>query len=129
MEFPDTTGSSAPCLFQSTGMCRIDHRHWSSVPYDRFFLRAGPLLAAGAVRIPQDQLGHEENLRRTPRSNRPARECSLPVSVLSSAYMRSQSALVYQLSRCPKMEQLAENRRAKDIELELAMVTYLKDGR
>jgi hypothetical protein len=43
--------------------------------------------------------------------------------------MRSQSALVYQLSRCPKMEQLAENRRAKDIELELAMVTYLKDGR
>ena len=54
-------------------------------------------------------------------------EVSLPLSVMSLAYIVSQPFPAYAISGCSNMEQLRENLRAGDVQLEPALLDYL-DG-
>ena len=71
--------------------------------------------------------GNQENLKRMARLKKLAEEVSLPLSVLSLAYIVSQPFPAYAISGCSNMEQLRENLRAGDVQLEPALLDYL-DG-
>ena len=73
------------------------------------------------------QYGSQENLKRMARLKKLAEEVSLPLSVLSLAYIVSQPFPAYAISGCSNMEQLRENLRAGDVQLEPALLDYL-DG-
>jgi len=73
------------------------------------------------------QYGNQENLKRMARLKKLAEEVSLPLSVLSLAYIVSQPFLAYAISGCSNMEQLRENLQAGDVQLEPALLDYL-DG-
>ena len=73
------------------------------------------------------QYGSQENLKRMARLKKLAEEVSLPLSVLSLAYIVSQPFPAYAISGCSTMEQLRENLWAEDLQLEPALLDFL-DG-
>jgi aryl-alcohol dehydrogenase-like predicted oxidoreductase len=70
----------------------------------------------------------EENMRRRDRLRKVAQERDLPVGVLALAYLVSQPFPTYALSGCSNIDQLRQNLRAGDVELEPSVLDYLENG-
>ena len=72
-----------------------------------------------------EQYGNQENLKRMAHLKKRAAEVSLPLSVLALAYITSHPFPAYAITGCSTVEQLQENLRAGDVQLEPAFVDSL----
>jgi aryl-alcohol dehydrogenase-like predicted oxidoreductase len=70
----------------------------------------------------------EENLRRLQRLQQVAQAQDLPVGVVALAYLVSHPFPAYALSGCSNTDQLQQNLRAGDVELEPGALEYLERG-
>jgi aryl-alcohol dehydrogenase-like predicted oxidoreductase len=73
----------------------------------------------------KNQYANQENLKRMARLKKLAEELSLPLGVLSLAYIVSQPFPAYAISGCSHIEQLLENLKAGDVQLEPELLDYL----
>jgi aryl-alcohol dehydrogenase-like predicted oxidoreductase len=128
---PNQTAFSDPAMVWMDGEMKAYHQQsgLAAMAYTSqargFFARLAQSSLDELPEALKKQYGNQENLKRMARLKKLAEEVSLPLSVLSLAYIVSQPFPAYAISGCSNMAQLLENLRAGDVQLEPGLLDYL----